>query len=749
MTGLRSFLVLLLAASFLHGQEPAGRVTIAGENDQILPRLLAADRLVAWGSSSESAARTLGLLALHSGVDRALAPCIALALENSSQEKWDRALEEYQRLNSENADALIPGANPKTQFGVSTQLRRLCDQRLARLPSPLREQYRRRVDPEAHKLFLEGKEQRAPAPLRRLVNEYFCSRYGDQALDCLGDLAFEGGKFEEALHWWRQIVMLPGEARTEDALLFPDPHIDTAHIQAKQILALAFMGRTSEARAFLARWQREFPKAKGLLGGKRGLLTPIAARWIDKVAARAASATAPNWPTFGGSAARNQPTMALPSQQPWLDGPTWRARLPDTDAIRTARGDPVFHDLTRRVAFHPIIVGERALITDSRSITAFDLFTGKLDFRFRLRDAGLREPVSGNWAESRFTVTAWENRIFASLGRQTLGALRDEDRDHEGDSYLVCLNTAAKSDQSRLLWHLRARTPNDKPAVFEGAPLVEAGKAYVAISRVDGGRTYTAIACFDAHTGKRRWWSEICDAAEFDTATTARFRPHLLTLTAAELIYCNHAGAIVALDLWTGQRLWAVRYPSRGTMTADGARSPRDLAPCVFADGRLYAAPCDSDRVFCLDPTSGRLIWQREGPEVVHMIGVARGRLVLATSCGQQRGMQALDAASGNDMWLQPAVGSMPSLGRGLFLGNWVIWPTTDSQLPCRAVHVLGGTLVRPAAEVAEEPTSFDPTSLRQLIPGNMAFGNGCLVIAGLEELVTYVPSRIASSAKE
>src|SRR5262245_22905566 len=85
-------------------QEHTGRVAIAGENDQILLRLLAADHLVAWGNAPDVAARTVGQFALPSGLDRVLAPCLALAIDNNSQENWDRALGEYQRLLAEVTD---------------------------------------------------------------------------------------------------------------------------------------------------------------------------------------------------------------------------------------------------------------------------------------------------------------------------------------------------------------------------------------------------------------------------------------------------------------------------------------------------------------------------------------------------------------------------------------------------------------------------------------------------------------------
>jgi hypothetical protein len=36
----------------------------------------------------------------------------------------------------------------------------------------------------------------------------------------------------------------------------------------------------------------------------------------------------------------------------------------------------------------------------------------------------------------------------------------------------------------------------------------------------------------------------------------------------------------------------------------------------------------------------------------------------------------------------------------------------------------------------------LDPTRLRRLAPGNMAFGSGCLVVAGVEDMVGYGPRK-------
>ena len=156
----------------------------------------------------------------------------------------------------------------------------------------------------------------------------------------------------------------------------------------------------------------------------------------------------------------------------------------------------------------------------------------------------------------------------------------------------------------------------------------------------------------------------------------------------------------------------------------------RDLAPCIYARERIFVAPLDSNRLLCLDPVSGRLLWEQEGLEIVQLLGVAGSRLVFTTT----RGIQAVDM-NGNPVWQTPVVGKTASHGRGILAGSWVLWPTRSGQLPVRALHLLSGT--------PEHGTELmEPTRLRQLPSGNLAYANGCLVIAGSDELTCYVSAR-------
>jgi len=167
---------------------------------------------------------------------------------------------------------------------------------------------------------------------------------------------------------------------------------------------------------------------------------------------------------------------------------------------------------------------------------------------------------------------------------------------------------------------------------------------------------------------------------------------------------------------------------------------PRGLAPCVYADNRLYVAPLDDNRLFCLDAGNGRLVWEREGIEVVHLLGVSRGGVFVAT----KRGLQCLNADTGEQGWLQPAEGRLPSLGRGLVAGSWLLWPTQDPKFPYRGVTLRDGNQERFSIDKKEpeEPEYLEPTMLRNILQGNMIFGENCLVVAGLEELAVYVPQK-------
>ena len=695
------FCLLALLGPSLHAGEPAAQLqktVLSGENKDSLAELLVADRLV---HPKQAPQRLAGIIGL--GNAGPLGPVPAMALERISRQQWAEAMEEYQRLIDEEGDNLVPVGSETGPSRRSVQLRRLCHMRMAAAPPSALAQHQKRVEALADKLFHGGKDKRTLQALERLGNDLFCSRPAGPALELLGDLAFERGDFAKAQSWWRMLVLPVSEKETGTTLLVPSGPADPARIRAKQIMAVAFLGEPSRAEAELKAFQRRHPKAQGRLAGKDGLYATIVAEVIRNLPRE--EAVDDPWTTFAGSPTRNRISTGSPSDRWWADGPTWRVSLFSEKDLVPLPGSK------RPLRFHPVIVEDKVLITDERTVTAYHLLTGKEVFRYDPFAAG---PGPGaDRANDAFTLTVSKGRIYARL---------TQPKRQGGKSYLVCLDMIQDKNkvQARERWRVQA-----KDFEFEGSPLVHNRLAFIAQTASADKRTRTSLACYDALTGKLRWLQEICDTPDQGGPRGS----NLLTLADSQVVYCSQSGAIVAVDSGTGKPKWGIRYVSRGRERKDGFSSPRDLCPPLAADGRLFIAPADTDRVFCLDALTGRTLWDRGGIEVVHLLGVARGRLILTTP----HGLKAIMADTGLDQggWMKPDVGTLPPMGRGILAGNWVFWPTRNRNLPLRAVTLDQG-----------EQEDMDPNRLRLLEPGNMALGNGCLVVAGPDELVGYVSPR-------
>jgi hypothetical protein len=673
-----------------------------------------------------------------------ISPFVPVLTDPRNTDIWEQLPDEYQRLMLESGEALIAQPNPPALGGRwCGQARRLSQQRLTLLPRASLQWYRQRVDAEARALLVEGRQTRSPAVLRRIVDELFCSSVTDQALDMLGDLAFERGDFEGARHWWRLIAPLQPRERS---LSFPLPKLETAiRAQAKQILALIFQGRLEEGHSAALEFAGRYSEAKGELAGQQDLYAKILIKTLTDFSHGRQFNNEEPWTTFGGDPTRNRILTQGLAPNLWEDGPAWRVKLPALLTERK-REENILERVSasRRSAFHPVIIDNQVLIADHRSVVSHHLFTGKELFQFDLRSEGLADPGPGLDPKiplPRFTLTVDHERAYIRLGRLGLGPNGNKkEAEREEASYLVCLDlTQPEVKKPRFLWHAKANTDGKTGTFFEGSPLVHEGHVYIALTKLSAQHSITSIVCRDL-SGKERWSREVCKCPEFEGAHGPRYRQHLLSWADGQIIYCSHAGAIVAVDAWTGQPTWGVLYPSRGQRSAD-ADTPRDLTACVAADGWVYVAPLDSDRLFCIDSITGRIRWELQGIEIVHLLGVARGQVLFAT----RTGVQAASATTGRALWAQPAEGRLPSLGRGIVSENWLFWPTLDSKFPYRAITVQSGQQQKDwnrslSGTLVQEPELYYPPLLRQLPVGNMAMGQGCLAIAGIDELVVFVP---------
>jgi outer membrane protein assembly factor BamB len=687
---------------------------------------------------------------------------LAAAADLVRRAQWAEALDEYQRLIAEAGDELVPLPEDRISgCQRSIQVRRLCHVRLAALPPAALHRYRSRVEVQAEKWLCQGVVEHDIRTLRRIVDDAFCSRAAGRALDVLGDLAFEQGYFDEALNWWRMLAPPAGTSpdRPVQELICPDAAMDLARAQAKQILARLFQGDFDNAVQELQAFRKLHPGTPGTLAGCTGAYADTVQALLEQARA-GPMLESPDWPTFGGAPSRSRHLAAAPSRRAWAEGPAWRVRLTTGEFIKpTAHVPALTLSPGHQPATHPVIAGDRVFVADTRRVLGFHLLTGQLLFRYEMKSAKEALEPEGPSAGRRHggachTLTVADNRLYACLGTALLGLGKDGARPWAGSSALICLDVGGNAPEQPAhagkgleFWRIDGHTLRDVPTVFEGAPLVHRDRVYVAFTGLVGGRAQTAVACYDAASGTLRWRQDVCETSDYENRATPRRRQNLLTLAGTHIVYCSHSGAIVALDALTGKRIWGVRYPHRvaraeilGSLGQSIADEASGGEPCVYDGGRLFAAPADSDRVLCLDPQTGRVLWVRDGMNVVSLLGPSKGRLLLTTSTG----MRALAAATGGDRggWAQPDVGHLASSGRGLLAGGWVFWPTQDPLLPTRALRVSDG-------RQQQGDDAYEPTELRHLLPGNFAAAGGCLVVAGAEELVGYAPRRGESPARK
>jgi outer membrane protein assembly factor BamB len=694
------------------------------------------------------------------GESRATALRLDEARKHLADRKWADALEELQSLLDSGGNDLVA-----VDAGRSVRARWLIHAEIAALPPEARRLYRSRVDRQAARWLEQAAASHDTRLLQKIVEDAFCSTPAEKALDLLGDLAFERGRFEEALAWWQRLVPaepVPAAAVAPGECVYPDLQTSPARIRAKQLLARLFAhGQSLEWDDDLKRYRAANGTASGSLAGSTGRYADI----LAEIARQGDEGLRdPDWSSFGGDGSRSLVPPAGDALEElgklMQEGPACRISLNPRDRVAAPPdpGKPLSPSaLNRAMVFHPVITRTHVVVANGGRITAVDLRTRRSRIWY---DAGrfedVQPPKFGEPAGVRWTLTTSAGRLYARLGVRGIHPVERADAG-VGGRPAEPLRTLLRSLQMpaadsldegatpRWLLRLTGGAATREPAFFEGTPLAFRNQVFVAVSRFVGQRLVTSIHCYtDEAEPAHRWRCDVCETAE-TRPDEPRFQHHLLTQAGNLLVYCSHTGAIVAVDALTGQPAWAVRYPRHEEEPDDEILEPvptkgqiaraRDLAPCLFADARLYAAPADSDRLLCLDPASGRTLWERERLHVVHLLGVGQGRLIFTTTSG----LRAVGAADGTDAagWMLPDTGRLPPMGRGLLLGDLVLWPTVRWRAggaPGFMVYAIRQADGRPAA---------DPTFLHRLPAGNLAYAHGCLAVADRDSLSIFVPPRM------
>lgn len=661
--------------------------------------------------------------------DNATAARIADGVEQARAGKLLDAVEQFQRVLDTAGDELVPAT--RSQY---TPARWVVHGEIARLPAAGVKLYRQRVDGQAAKRLAEAVKAKDEAALHRLLADMFSARATEQAIIELARRSFLRAEFDAAERYWQ--MLLPPPAEDDRLLRFPAPETSPVAVRAHLILINLFRGRRDEASAELDLLRQKDPEATGLLAGRTGKYVETLTELIkDPVQTTLPPPPdEPGWPTFAGHPTRLGTNRArLPYF--WPNVPSWKVRLPFVPVGRfdTPPPEPLH---PRSLAFYPIVTDGRAYVSDGSRILAIHLSTGRVGTADWIKEG--EEATIPTRHDPRYTLTEADGLVYARLGPAALTA----DDAAAKRSFIVALGPRKEGGEEReTFWRLDPPARDNAITHFEGTPLVHDGRLYVGLWRHGGAEAQAGVACYRIDDLKKApalvWQREVGPAGTEPNGAT-RYRHELVTRSGSNVVYCTDGGTVVALDALTGRPSWEYRYPRNERPTLPRYR---DLCPPLADGGRVYAAPADTDRLLCLDAFTGRLIWEREGVEVIHLLGVARGRLI-ATFAGPVRGIRGLNlwtgADSGTGGWTIHDDGGVGTFGRGLVTEQVVVWPTRHGL---RFLDPADGAQLR--SPIPGPPARLpDGTPLPTRYPGpfgNLCFADGVLLVTTPTEVWGFV----------
>lgn len=693
-----------------------------------------------------------------SGTTRARLEQIRVLIERS---QWKDAVEALDTLSAEDSEHVVAVTNSKF-----LTLPAYCQLLISKWPPEGLAVYRRSADTLAETWYRDGIANRDSDLLGRVVDEAFCSSWGDDALFALGELALERGDYARARRCWQAMspmlrapngqtawaalygidiarqwprIRTAWQQRSSPAdwLAYPDTDLDLADVRARLVLVSIRAGELDRAALELDMFRKLHPEAVGRLAGQD-------VRFVDGLeqlmaTAREWTETDPptDWWTFAREPSRNGIATAIgPGERPaWAEA----VKLPRIDTLilagrasttnvemQTTRPLPL-RESDLPLCYAPVIADERVYFSSERRIHAVDLATGtpaittdgviyQLDLRVingTVHMSARDNIVSGS---PKYSPTIADNILYARVGEDATG--RVDANKARRDERIVGIDLRR---EGLLVFEVK---PDDGTWSFDGAPVSNGRQVLVAMRQSDA-RPGASVASFDAATGRRQWRTYLGTA---DTPTAGRgdeITNNLLTLVEDRVYVNTNLGLVASLDAGTGRVHWLRRYDRVSGALNDNEplHLDRDPSPCVYADGLLFVAPADTPKVLALDAETGATVWVTDRlSDVMHLLGVVEGHLIAS---GNR--LWSLDACSGRVrfVWPESEHAGLRGFGRGVIAGREAFWPTREQ------IYVMDATTGRQTRRPIDI-SSFAGNG------ANLIAAEGRLLIVGQERMMAF-----------
>lgn len=683
----------------------------------------------------------------------------------AASRNWDEAATIFADLIADDSRRVV-----RLDDNNFVSLRTYCNLQIVSWPAEGLAAYRRRVDPQAERLYRDGLQRRDESLLRRIVDETYASSSTDDALLALGEFALERADFDAARRAWEQLsplmrdpsgrplwIALDGldldkhwteiESRWHERaapphwLAYPDSPLDLAEIRARLVLVSIRAGELERASLELEAFRRFHPDADGKLGGQSGKLADL----LERLAASAREwkpiPRDANWPTFAGSPRRSHVADSLGATLSVV----WRQWILESSATNPpnsisalgARDRPAIESGTEDnhrfpPGVFPVIRGADVIFGDAQRLQSLNLKTGAPS----IHDDSVVYQVENMFDDStRFTSNMLSRRM-RSAPRFTLNVARGVLYARMGrvDTFLAQIDSGPVVERligldldrdGLLTFQIK---PQDSSWAFDGAPLANDRQVFVAMRHSDV-TPQAYVGAFDSATGKPLWQTAIGGANSLVDAQGREATCNLLTLDGERLYFNTNLGLVAALRASDGAIEWIRRYPrASGRAIFDEAQSAyvaRSPSPGMVDNGLLFVAPADSPLIFALDSDTGQMIWSTDKlPDAAQLLGVVDRKLIVS---GYR--LCTVDAKTGRLVraWPESLHAGVRGMGRGVIAGNEIFWPTRSEIL---VFDLATGVQTRPPLDLAIVGGSG----------ANLVASGGYLVVLGRNAIAAFGP---------
>lgn len=699
----------------------------------------------------------------------------------AADHQFDEAIEALRQVMEQDVGRVIAAGDRRY-----VSVREYCQMRLAALPAEALALYRGRIDAQAARLFKEAIDARDADKLRQLVDQYFASSVGDDALVALGDMALERAEHGEARGWWEKLIPMPpqsiprelferaladdqlsaerrqefekwyladsalppraywlrGDEILDDAarrslvefwntrvaissrLAYPDSDVDMASIRARLVLVSILEGSLARASDELHGFQSLHAMASGRLGGLEVNYADALTDLLAKAREWPPEVQSRDWPTFAGAQSRAHagPVTLAP------DVPIWSAaiQLPKAPVTDSFYPSPrVAETKNALLSYHPIVVGKLLAVNTLHDIRVYDVRTGHPAWGADAVIFRPAEPVVERLQGVTSTLGVPRFTLTAHDGfvYARLGdPLTTRPEDSSNYRQPSYLVGLDLAGEGRLAWP--AIRAEEKWA-FEGSPVSDGRRLYVAMRH--GTRPQLHVACYDARSGRPIWKQFVASAETPARGQSGECTHTLLTLVDGMIYVNSNLGAVAALAADTGRPQWIVRYPraKKGDLNQRATHFYRDLTPCLYDRGRLIVAPADSESVLAYDAATGLLLWETSlAKDVVHLLGVGGDAL---WASGEK--LWHINVATGKVSYPWPEGPTPKGFGRGVLAGGKVYWPTV------RAIHVFDQRSGQEQAPIQLEARGIES--------GNLIAAGEVLLIASTDRITALGPANL------